>query len=68
MVFLVLSGKFRCVFLLCLKSIRCVYRKLILKFVDDENNLHGGYVVVDCNILILLWVGNNFVHFLKSLL
>ena len=51
--FLLLSDKFRCVFFLCLKSIRCVYRKLILKFVDDESDLHRGYVVVEYIISIL---------------
>ena len=51
--FLLLSGNFRCVFCLRLKFIRCVYRELILKFVDDESDLHRGYVVVDYNILTL---------------
>ena len=40
-------------FYLCLKPIQCVYRKLILIFLDDERDLHRGYVVVDCNIMIL---------------
>ena len=51
--FLLLFDEFHCVFYLCLKSNFCVYRKLILKFVDDESDFHRGYVVVDCNILIL---------------
>ena len=51
--FLLLSGKFRCDFCLCLKSIRLVFRKLILRFVDDENDLHHRCVVLNCNILIL---------------
>ena len=46
-------NKFHCAFHLCLKFIRYVYRKLILKFVGDESDLHRGYAVVDCNILIL---------------
>ena len=37
--FLLLSGNFRCVFLSLLKSIRCVYWKLILKFVDDGSDM-----------------------------
>ena len=60
-IFFLLSDKTRCAFCLCLKSIRCVlsmrlvypFDKLILKILDDENNLHRGYVVVDCKILIL---------------
>ena len=51
--FLLLFDKFHSVFYNCLKYIRCVYRKLILKFVDDENDLHRGDLVVDYNILIL---------------
>ena len=52
-IFLLHSGKFLCFFYLCLKSIRCVYQKLILKFVEDKSDLHRGYKVVDYNILIL---------------
>ena len=51
--FLVLSDKFHCAFYLCVKSIRYVHWKLILKFVSDETSLHRGYAVVDCNKLIL---------------
>ena len=50
-----------------LKSIRYVCRRLISKFVDDENDLHLMYVMVDYITLILLWVGNNHVRFLRSL-
>ena len=37
--FLLLFDKFRWAFYLCLKSIRYVYRKLILKFVGDQSGL-----------------------------
>ena len=47
------SGKFHYVFRVFLKSIRCVYQKLVLKTVDDESDLRRRYVVVDYNILIL---------------
>ena len=40
--------------------------KLILKSVGDGSDLHRWYVVVDYNILILLWVENNLVCFLKN--
>ena len=33
-----------------------MYQKQVLGFVDDESDLHRGYVVVDCNILIVLLV------------
>ena len=57
--------KFHCVFYLYLKSIRCRYRKLISKFVDDESGLHHGYVVVvDYKKLNLCLVDNHLVHFL----
>ena len=55
--------KFHCVFYLYLKSIRRGYRKLILKFVDDESGLHHGYVVVDYNKLNLCLVDNNMFFF-----
>ena len=42
------------VFYLCLKSIQYMCRRLILKFVGDENDLHRVYVMVDYNTLILL--------------
>ena len=45
-----------------------MYQKLVLGFVDDESDLHGGYVAVDCNILILWLVGNILESFLKKLL
>ena len=41
-----------------------MYRKLILKFVDDENGLHHGYVVVNCNKLNLYLVDNKICAFL----
>ena len=53
-VFLLLFGKFCCVFCLCLKFIWCVCQKLILKNVGDENYLHRVYEMVDYNILVLL--------------
>ena len=56
--FLLLFDKYYCVFYLCSESIWCVYQKLVLGFVDDESDLHGGYVAVDCNIMILWLVGN----------
>ena len=55
-------------FLSLIKSIRCVYRKLILKFVGDQSGLHHGYVVVSCNILNLFMVDKNLVHFNGRLL
>ena len=61
---MLLSGKFHCFFYLCLKSIQCVYRKLILQLVDDENDLHRGYVAVDCNILILYKIVGIVLHLL----
>ena len=42
------------VFYLCLKSIQYMFRRLTLKFVGDENDLHRVYVMVDYNTLILL--------------
>ena len=45
-----------------------MYRKLILKFVNGESDFIRGYVVVDYNILILSWVDNILVYFLKKLL
>ena len=57
--FFVIFVNFFCVFYLCLKSIRCGYRRLILNFVDNESGLHRGYVVVDYNKLNLCSVDNN---------
>ena len=45
-----------------------MYRKLILKFVDDESDLHQVYVVVDYNKLNLYLVDNNLVYFCGHLL
>ena len=50
------------VFYLYLKSILCVYRRLILKFVDDESGLHHGYVIVSYNKLNLCLVDKNRVR------
>ena len=44
-----------------------MFRKLFLRFVDDENDLHRGCVVVNCNILILYLVGNNLEPFFEEL-
>ena len=67
-IFLLFFDKFHCVFYLYLKSIRCVYRKLILKFVGDESGLHHGYVVVNYSKLNLCLVDNKLVHFFGHLL
>ena len=53
-------------FYLYLESFRYVYRKLVLKIVDDESDLHRGYVVVDINTLILYWGDNNPVFFFEK--
>ena len=66
--FSLLFDKFRCAFYLGLKSVRCVNQKLVLRFVDDESDLHRGSVMLDYIILLLLWDGNNLVGFLKNLL
>ena len=66
-IFLLLFGSFHCVFCLCLKSIRYVYRKLISKFVDDESSLHHVRVTVIYNKLNPCWVNNNLVHFYERL-
>ena len=65
---LLLFGVFHYVFYLYLKSIRYVYRKLILNFVDDENGLHQVYVMVDYNKLNLYLVDNILVYFYGHLL
>ena len=46
------------IFLSLFKSNRCEFRKLILKFVDDESGLHHGYVVVNYNKMNLYLVDN----------
>ena len=56
--FLLLFARLHYVFYLYLKSIRYVYRKLILKFVDDESGLHHVYVMVNYNKLNLYLVDN----------
>ena len=43
-------------------------RTLILKIVDDESDLHNGYVVLDYNILNFYLVDNNLVYFYGHLL
>ena len=65
---LLLFGIFIYVFYLYLKSIRYLYRKLILKFVDDESGLHHEYVMVDYNKLNLCSVDNILVYFYGHLL
>ena len=60
--------KLRCVLYLYVNSIRCMYRKIILNFVEDESGLHHGCVMVNCNKLNLYLVDNNFVHFYGYLL
>ena len=57
------------VFLFLLK-IHSVYvpEAIFKKFVDDESDLHRGYVVVGYNKMILWLVENNLVFFLKNLL
>ena len=66
--FLLLFGRFHCVFYLFLKSIRYVYQKLISKFVDDESGLHHVCITVGYNKLNPCWVDNNLVHFYERLL
>ena len=56
-------GVFHNLFYLYLKSIRYVYRKLILKFLDDESGLDHEYVMVDYNKLNLCLVDNILVYF-----
>ena len=65
---LLLFGRFHCVFYLFLKSIRYVYRKLISKFVDDENGLHYVCVRVGYKKLNIILVDKNLVHFYERLL
>ena len=60
--------RFPYVFYRYLKSIRYVYRKLILKFVDDESDLHHMYVTVDYNVLNPYLVDNDLVCFYGHLL
>ena len=64
--FWLLFDKLRCVFLSLLKIHVC--RRLISKFVGDENDLYRVYAMVVYNTLILLCVVKSFVRFLKSLL
>ena len=45
-----------------------MYRRLILEFVDDENDLYHVCVMVDYNILNLYLVENDFVCFYEHLL
>ena len=45
-----------------------MYRKLVLKFVDDESGLRHGYVMISYNNLNLCLVDNNLVHFYGRLL
>ena len=52
-------------FYLYSRSIRCVYRKLILEFVDDESDLHHVCVMVGYNILNLYLVGNDIACFMS---
>ena len=67
-IFFVTFGRFHCVFHLNLKSIRYVYRKLTLKFVDAESGLHHVYVRVDYSKWYLCLVGNILVDFYGLLL
>ena len=64
-VFWLLFDKLHC-FLSLFKIPVC--RRLISKFGGDENDLHRKYAMVVYNTLILLWVGNSLVRFLKKLL
>ena len=54
MIFWLFFDKIFIVFYLCLESIRYVYRKLFLRFVGDENDLHRVCVMAEYNKLILL--------------
>ena len=50
------------------KILSGVYRKLVLKFVDEESGLHHGCGVVSCNKLNPYLVDNNLLHFYGRLL
>ena len=54
LVFWLFFDKIQIFFNLCLKYIRYVCRKLVLRFVGDENDLHRVCVMVDYNKLNIL--------------